>query len=66
MVKMKESEMVKQGVAFRNRMSDTNCSLEDIIRIYIGRPVSDYFHNDSEIGGFVPHRKKMNRKNYFV
>ena len=58
MVKMKESEMVKQGVAFRNRMSDTNCSLEDIIRIYIGRPVSDRFHNDSEIGGVVAHLKK--------
>lgn len=59
MVKMKETEMVKQGVAFRNCISDTNCSLEDIIRIYIERRVSDHFHNASEIRGGVPHRKKI-------
>ena len=66
MVGLREPDIVKVGVAFRNRMNKTNCSLEDIMRIYIGKPVADYFRNDSQICGFVPHRKKLKRKKYFV
>ena len=66
MTVMKENEMVKSAVAFRNRMNKTNCSVEDIMRIYIGTPVSDYICNDGNVGGFVPHQRKLNKRNYFV
>lgn len=63
---MKESSLIERAVTFRNRMIGTNCSVEDIMMIYIGTPVSDYIYNDAKMGGFVPHKKKMNRRNYFI
>lgn len=63
---MKESSLIERAVTFRNRMNGTNCSVEDIMMIFIGTPVSDYLYNDAKMGGFVPHKKKMNRRNYFI
>lgn len=63
---MKESSLIERAVTFRNRMNGTNCGVEDIMMIYIGTPVSDYIYNDAKMGGFVPHKKKMNRRNYFI
>lgn len=63
---IRESEMVQNAVAFRNRMNKTNCSIEDIMRIYIDIPVSDYICNDGKIGGFFPHKRKLKKRNYFV
>lgn len=62
MVCLNESDFVKSSVIFRNRMNKTNCSLEDIMRIYIGKQVVDYFRSDSQMGGFVPHRSSKFRK----
>lgn len=63
---MKESSLIERAVTFRNRMNGTNCSVEDIMMIFIGTPVSDYIYNDAKMGGFVPNKKKMNRRNYFI
>lgn len=63
---MKKSSLIERAVTFRNRMNETNCSVEDIMMIYIGTPVSDYIYNDAKMGGFVPHKKKMNKRNYFI
>ena len=38
---MKESSLIERAVTFRNRMDGTNCSVEDIMMIYIGTPVNN-------------------------
>ena len=63
---IKDKGLIEKGITFRNRMNGTNCSVEDIMKIYIGTPVSDYLYNDAKMGGFVPHKKKINRRNYFI
>lgn len=62
MTYLNESDFVKSTIAFRNRMNKTNCSLEDIMRIYTGKPIVDYFCSESKSGGFVPHRRHRLRK----
>ncbi len=66
MIKIGNDQLIKRSISFRNKMSETNCSVEDIMKIYIGTPISDYFYNDGKIGGFVPHERKLNKRNYFV
>lgn len=63
---IKDKGLIERAITFRNRMNGTNCSVEDIMKIYIGTPVSDYLYNDAKMGGFVPHKKKINRRNYFI
>lgn len=36
-------DMVSLSIAFRNRMNRTNCNLDDIMRIHIGKSVVDLF-----------------------
>lgn len=66
MSELREPDIIKSGIAFRNRMNKINCDIEDIMKIYIGKPAVDYFRNDSQKGGFALHRRKLKRKQYFV
>ena len=36
MIKIGNDQLIKRSISFRNKMSETNCSVEDIMKIYIG------------------------------
>ena len=44
MIKIGNDQLIKRAVSFRNKMNETNCTVEDIMKIYIGIPISDYFY----------------------
>ncbi len=66
MTEKKESGLTKNAVELRNILNKTNCNLTDIMRIYIYTPVSDYIKHDAALGGYIPHKKRLRKKNFFV
>lgn len=69
MIKIGNDQLIKRAVSFRNKMNETNCTVEDIMKIYIGIPISDYFYKNEkndEFVRFVPSKRKLYKRNYFV
>ena len=60
--KEKRSALVDRAILFRNRINGTNCSAEDIMRIYIGTPLTDYF----ACKACTSRPKKLQKRNYSI
>lgn len=59
-------EFVQKAVSLRNLMNGTHCTVTDIMKIYVGTPLADYITYDAPLGGYIPHKRKLRKKNYFV
>lgn len=66
MMHEKNMSLVENAINLRNSLNQTNCKITDIMRIYINTPVSDHIKYDAELGGYIPHKKKLPKKNYYV
>ncbi len=61
-----ESQLVKEAVDMRKRLTGSLYNIDGILRIFTKTPVSDYIKQDAPLGGYVPHRRKRRKKNFFV
>jgi hypothetical protein len=66
MKKNLQADMVNASIEMRKYLTDSDFGLDELRRIYIARPVADYFKQDASLGGYVPHTRKLQKKNFFV
>ncbi len=62
---MKEG-IVAVSIEMRECLTGSKYGLDELRRIYIATPVSDYFRQDASLGGYVPHKRRLHKKNFFV
>lgn len=61
-----ESELVNVSIKLRGYLTESDFGLDELRRIYVATPVVDYFKQDASLGGYVPHKRKLQKKNFFV
>ena len=61
-----ENGIVSVSMEMRECLTQSQFSLDELRLIYIATPVSDYFRQDASLGGYVPHVRKLQKKNFFV
>lgn len=61
-----KSELVNVSMEMRRYLTGSNFGIEELRRIFIATPVVDYFKQDASLGGYVPHKRKLQKKNFFV
>lgn len=61
-----ENGIVRVSMEMRECLTQSKFSLDELRLIYIATPVSDYFRQDTSLGGYVPHGRKLQKKNFFV
>lgn len=61
-----ESGMVDTAIELHDYLTKSEYELNELRRIYIATSVSDYFKNDTSVWGYVPHKRKLQKKNFFV
>ena len=57
--------MVDVAIKMRRFVTESGFGLQEIRRIYLNTPVSDYFKQDASLGGYVPHKRKLRKKLQF-
>ena len=57
-----KSEIVNASMELRGYLTGSDFGLDELRRIYIATPVVDYFKQDASLGGYVPHKKKLQKK----
>ncbi|MFI3213758.1 MAG: hypothetical protein R3Y24_10485 [Eubacteriales bacterium] len=62
----KESKLVNTTIELRKHITGSRYGIEELQRIFICTSVVDYLKQDAALGGYVPHQKKLRKKNYFV
>lgn len=66
MARKVEDGIVKVSMEMRECLTRSRFSLDELRRIYMAIPVSDYFRQDASLGGYVPHKRKLQKKNFFI
>lgn len=61
-----EKGIVDISIEMREYLTGSRFGLNELRRIYIATPISDYFRQDAALGGYVPHKKKLQKKNFLV
>ena len=61
-----ENGIVRVSMEMRECLTQSKFSLDELRLIYIATPVSDYFRQDASWRGYVPHGRKLQKKNFFV
>lgn len=61
-----ESKIVSEAVRMRQCLTKSSFDMEEIMRIYLATSVSDYFRQDGALGGYVPHQRRLRKRNYFI
>lgn len=61
-----QSEIVNVSIEMRRYLTESDFGLDELRRIFIATPVADYFKQDASLGGYVPHKRKLKKKNFFV
>lgn len=62
----RENGILLDAVELRNILNETRVDMKDLMKIYIGRPLSDYIKYDAILGGYIPHKRKLHKRNFFV
>lgn len=62
----KENEILLDAVELRNSLNETRVDMKDLMKIYIRTPLSDYIKYDAILGGYIPHKRKLRKRNFFV
>ena len=55
------SELVNTSIELRNFLTQSNFGLDELRRIFLAIPVSDYFEQRKRC---VRHKRKLRKKNY--
>ena len=66
MRKIVESKLVNDAVKMRQNLTENSFGIDELMKIYIATPVSDYFKQDASLGGYVPHKRRLIKKNFFI
>lgn len=66
MVNVMESRLVNEAVKMRQYLTQSSYGMDELMRIYIRTPVSDYFKQDASLGGYVSHKRRLRKRNYFI
>jgi hypothetical protein len=61
-----ESILVNEAVKMRRSLTKSRYGISELMLIYLDTPVSDYFKQDASLGGYVPHKRRLRKKNYFI
>lgn len=61
-----ESKIVSEAVKMRQCLTKSNFGVNELMRLYLATPVSDYFKQDASLGGYVPHKRSLRKRNYFI
>lgn len=61
-----KSELVDRSIEMRSYLTGSRFELNELRRLYIATPVADYFKQDASLGGYMPHKRKLQKKNFFV
>ncbi len=54
------------SLKLRKALTGSKYNLDALRRIYIATSVSDYFVQDAPLGGYVPHKKNLQKKSFFI
>ncbi len=60
------SMIVDEVVNMCRTLTKSSFGINELMRIYMATPVSDCFSQDGSMGGYVPHKRRMRKRNYFV
>lgn len=63
---MKQMDIVSKSVEMHQNLTESSYELAELRRIFAATSVADYFKHDSSLGGYVPHKRRLKKKNYFV
>lgn len=66
MRRLEESKLVNTAVEMRRTLTESYYGINDLMRLYVATPMFDYFKQDASLGGYVPHKRKLRKRNYFV
>lgn len=58
--------IVSASIEMRKYLTGSNFGINELRRIYQATPVSAYFKQDASLWGYVPHKRKLYKKNFFV
>ena len=61
-----KSEIVNASIEMRKYLTGSDFGLDELRRIYLTIPVADYFKQDASLGGYVPHKRRLRKKNFFI
>ena len=61
-----EFKLVNEAVKMRQNLTKSNFDINEIMKIYLDTPVSDYFKQDASLGGYVTHKRRLKKRNYFI
>jgi len=61
-----KSELVNASIEMRRYLTKSEYGLKELRKIFLVTPVGDYFKQDASLGGYVPHKRKLQKKNFFV
>lgn len=59
-------KIVNEAVKMRQYLTRSDFDIDELMRLYLATPVSDYFKQDASLGGYVPHKRRLRKKNYFI
>lgn len=60
-----EKILINESVKMRQMLTGSKYNEDGLVRIYLSTPVSDYFRHDAALGGYVPHKRKLRKRNFF-
>lgn len=66
MVVSSESKLISKALEMNQNLTNNSFDANEIMRIYLSTPISDYFIHDASMGGYVPHKRRLRRKHYFI
>lgn len=61
-----ESKIVIEAVKMRQCLTKSGFGMDELMQLYLSTPVSDYFKQDASLGGYVPHKRRLRKRNYFI
>lgn len=66
MEKKLKSSLVSESVRMRQQLTESGFGINELMRIYLATPVSDYFVQDASMGGYVPHKRRLQKRNFLI